>query len=195
MSIFGVILVRIFSHSAWIRRDLYSVRMRENADQNNIDYGHFSRSDFLGSRNFLYLFRIFRNICMSITITLINTFWLWYKFWTFLKLFWCYCNSCCWYYYAIIHTIPKFYLIFWCRNFVEIYSFHSTKLCGISVFLQGDQQMWLLRSCSTGLQVPTLIIIVYNFTNFTTTFSEMTKKLILSEQLLYNWNIAIVTII
>ena len=94
-----------------------------------------------------------------------------------------------------MHTIPKFYVIFWCRNFVEIYSFHSKKLCGTSVFLQGDQQMWLLHSWTTGLQVPTFIIIVYNFTNFTTTFSEMTKKLILSEQLFYNWNIAIVTII
>ena len=52
-----------------------------------------------------------------------------------------------------------------------------------------------LHSWTTGLQVPTFIIIVYNFTNFTTTFSEMTKKLILSEQLFYNWNIAIVTII
>ena len=25
---------------------LFSVRMRENADQNNFEYGHFSRSDF-----------------------------------------------------------------------------------------------------------------------------------------------------
>ena len=32
-------MVRIFSHS-----DLYSVRMRENADQNNSEYGHFQRS-------------------------------------------------------------------------------------------------------------------------------------------------------
>ena len=94
-----------------------------------------------------------------------------------------------------MHAIPKFYLIFWCRNFVEIDSFHSKKLCGISVFLQGDQQMWLLHSCTRGLQVPTFIIIVYNFTNFTATFSEMTKKLILSEQLFYSWNIAIVAII
>ena len=45
MSIFGVILVRIFPHSDWIRRDTeylpYSVRMRENVDQNNSEYGHF----------------------------------------------------------------------------------------------------------------------------------------------------------
>ena len=36
MSVFGVILVRIF---------LYSVRMRENADQNNPEYGHFLLSE------------------------------------------------------------------------------------------------------------------------------------------------------
>ena len=35
MSVFGVILVHIFP---------YSVRMRENADQTNSEYGHFSRS-------------------------------------------------------------------------------------------------------------------------------------------------------
>ena len=38
--LFGVILVHIFPHSDWIRRDI-----RENADQNNSEYGHFSRSD------------------------------------------------------------------------------------------------------------------------------------------------------
>ena len=32
VSVFGVILVRIFPHLDWIR---------ENADQNNFDYGHF----------------------------------------------------------------------------------------------------------------------------------------------------------
>ena len=50
VSVFGVILVRIFPHSDWIRREilrmsLYSVRMRENVDQNNSEYGHFLRSD------------------------------------------------------------------------------------------------------------------------------------------------------
>ena len=44
LSVFGVILVRIFPHSDWIRRDTESVRIRENADQNNSEYGHFSRS-------------------------------------------------------------------------------------------------------------------------------------------------------
>ena len=33
-----------FQHLDWIRRDMYSVRMWENADQNNSEYGHFSRS-------------------------------------------------------------------------------------------------------------------------------------------------------
>ena len=36
VSIFGVILVRI---------SLYSVRIPENADQNNSEYGHFLRSE------------------------------------------------------------------------------------------------------------------------------------------------------
>ena len=50
MSLFGVILVRIFPHSDWIRRDgeihkihsisSYSVQMRENADQNNPECRH-----------------------------------------------------------------------------------------------------------------------------------------------------------
>ena len=42
MFVFRVILVRIFPHS-----DLYPVRMRENAAQNNSKHGHFSRSDTL----------------------------------------------------------------------------------------------------------------------------------------------------
>ena len=35
MSVFGVILVRIFPYSAW---------MRENTGRNNSEYGHFLRS-------------------------------------------------------------------------------------------------------------------------------------------------------
>ena len=48
--VFGVILVHIFPHSDWIRKDTlrkispYSVRMRENADQNKSEYGHILRS-------------------------------------------------------------------------------------------------------------------------------------------------------
>ena len=42
MSLFRVFLIRIFAHSEWIRRDReYSVRMRENMDQKNSEYGHF----------------------------------------------------------------------------------------------------------------------------------------------------------
>ena len=40
-------LLRIFPHSDWIRRDTiysYSVRIRENTDQKNSVFGHFSRS-------------------------------------------------------------------------------------------------------------------------------------------------------
>ena len=56
MSVFGVILVHIFSefsriptefeeNSDWILRIcLYSVRMRKSADQNNSEYGYFLRS-------------------------------------------------------------------------------------------------------------------------------------------------------
>ena len=42
-------LVHIFPHPDWIRGDTsyspYSVRMRENTDQKNSEYGHFSRSE------------------------------------------------------------------------------------------------------------------------------------------------------
>ena len=48
MSVFGVILVRVFPHSDWIREILrispYSVRKPENTDQNNSEYGHCLRS-------------------------------------------------------------------------------------------------------------------------------------------------------
>ena len=43
MSVFGVFLVRIFSHSDWIQ---------DNADQNNCEYGHFLR----GAPNVINLF-------------------------------------------------------------------------------------------------------------------------------------------
>ena len=45
VSVFRVFLVRIFPHSDWIRRETeYSVQMRENTNQKNSEYGHFSRS-------------------------------------------------------------------------------------------------------------------------------------------------------
>ena len=45
VSVFGVILVRIFPHSDWMWGDTpYSLQMQENADQNNSKYEHFSRS-------------------------------------------------------------------------------------------------------------------------------------------------------
>ena len=48
VSVFRVILVNILPHSDWIRSILrisqYSVRMGENADQNNSEYGHLVRS-------------------------------------------------------------------------------------------------------------------------------------------------------
>ena len=42
VSVFGVLLVRIFPHSDWIQRDI--VRMLVNTDKKNSKYGHFSRS-------------------------------------------------------------------------------------------------------------------------------------------------------
>ena len=49
VSVFGVILVRIFP---------YSVRMRENADQNNSEYGNLLRSAIYNIFLFLKYFRI-----------------------------------------------------------------------------------------------------------------------------------------
>ena len=43
LSVFGVVLIRIFPHSYSISPN--SVRMRGNADQNNSAYGHILRSD------------------------------------------------------------------------------------------------------------------------------------------------------
>ena len=46
MSVFGVILVRIRTEDGEVRSiSPYSVRMWENADQTNSEYGHFLRSD------------------------------------------------------------------------------------------------------------------------------------------------------
>ena len=49
MSVFGVILVYIFPHSDSTRRDTlylpYSVRMQENTDQINSEYGHLLRNE------------------------------------------------------------------------------------------------------------------------------------------------------
>ena len=45
VSIFEVILVRIFPHSVW---------MWENTDQKNSEYGHFSRSEYLDLKFFLH---------------------------------------------------------------------------------------------------------------------------------------------
>ena len=44
VSVFGVFLVRIFRHSRISSISPFSVPMRENTDQKNSEYGHFSRS-------------------------------------------------------------------------------------------------------------------------------------------------------
>ena len=65
VSVFGVILVRIFPHSDWIQ---YSVRMRENADQNNSEYGYLSRR-----WRWMGLFRWSREVCIfDIPIVIIH---------------------------------------------------------------------------------------------------------------------------
>ena len=47
VSIFGVILVRIGTeHGEMLRISPYSIRMRENVDQKNAEYGNFLRSAF-----------------------------------------------------------------------------------------------------------------------------------------------------
>ena len=49
LSVFGVILVHIFPHSDWIRRDTEYLSVLSpnagNTDQNYSEYGHFLRSD------------------------------------------------------------------------------------------------------------------------------------------------------
>ena len=54
VSVFRIILVRVFPHSDWMRRDTlylsYSVTMPENTDQNNSEYGHFLRSASLQTK-------------------------------------------------------------------------------------------------------------------------------------------------
>ena len=57
MSVFGVILVRIFPHSDWIR---------ENADQNNSKYGHFSRSVYWLSSSSLKMMTTMNCFCRII---------------------------------------------------------------------------------------------------------------------------------
>ena len=55
--LFGVILVRIFLHSDWIRKDTpCSVRIRENTDQNNSECEHFLRSESLRDNISGYMF-------------------------------------------------------------------------------------------------------------------------------------------
>ena len=47
VSVFGIILIRIFPHSSWIRR--YSVRMQENTGQNNSKYQYLLQNTRKGS--------------------------------------------------------------------------------------------------------------------------------------------------
>ena len=46
-------LVRIFPHSDWIRISPYSVQMRENTEQKNFVFWHFSRSGSVKVGNFI----------------------------------------------------------------------------------------------------------------------------------------------
>ena len=68
-AIFGVLLVRIFPYSTEygeiLRISPYSVRVRENADQNNTEYGHFLRSDYDFLRQWKVLKLVLENIITS----------------------------------------------------------------------------------------------------------------------------------
>ena len=70
-----------------LRISPYSVRMRENADQNNSEYGHFSRSSsytIISKLDIFALVALFH--CMIFAIVLFHsTFKLW--MWLYLKLF------------------------------------------------------------------------------------------------------------
>ena len=58
VTVFGLILVCIFPYSDWIRSiSPYSVRTRENADQNNSEHGHFSRSNYIKQKELAITFK------------------------------------------------------------------------------------------------------------------------------------------
>ena len=63
VSVLGVILVRIFprnriEYGEILRISPYSVRMRENADQNNYQYGHFLGSLIFVEYLILYIMTV-----------------------------------------------------------------------------------------------------------------------------------------
>ena len=68
MSAFGVILVRIFPHLNWIRRD---TQYRQNTDQNNSKYGHFLRSAFYASKcsRWLWILKVLRKPAWNMSNT------------------------------------------------------------------------------------------------------------------------------
>ena len=71
MSVFGVILIRIFRHLDWIRKDMpYSVRMRENADKNYSEYRHLLRS---GNWRVIMYFDVYIGRCY------ISNIWCFYR--------------------------------------------------------------------------------------------------------------------
>ena len=59
VSVFWIFVVRIFPHSDWIGRDTHSVRMRENMDQKNSEYRHFTQWSGL---NFLSKHELLSNL-------------------------------------------------------------------------------------------------------------------------------------
>ena len=79
VSVFGIILVRIFPHLDWTRRDsiwAHAVQMRENTDQNNSEYGHFTQcqsNDLLWWYNQSYPFQ--RNELIALQFCSHDLFW------------------------------------------------------------------------------------------------------------------------
>ena len=71
VSVFGVFLVSIFPHSDW-----YSVRMRENTDQKNSEYIHFSRNSvILGflKNNTRACYKNFKNVYLQLLFRQLKT--------------------------------------------------------------------------------------------------------------------------
>ena len=74
ITVFGVILVRIFPHSDWI--------LSSNAGKygpNNSEYGHFSRSVFLNNLIYLFIYLLKLYLPLVLKIAFANKFQLYHK--------------------------------------------------------------------------------------------------------------------
>ena len=68
--VFEVLLVRVFPHSDWIRSiSPYSVRMRENMDRNNSEYGHSLCSDVVADKQIQKLCGEIANLSENVKVS------------------------------------------------------------------------------------------------------------------------------